>query len=175
MRNWVRGAAELSLVALVAGLGVAGMQAKALAGPPKIKAGQTAPAWSAKTIQGKAISSAQYQGKPVLLNFFGFTCTACRQEYPHLQTLQQRYSGKGFTVLSVSDDEKPEVAGTFAREVKATFPVIHDPEGKIFDAYTVGELPTNVIVGRNGKVLKIVEGLDLKALDAAVGAAVNGK
>jgi hypothetical protein len=33
-------------------------------------AGKTAPAWSGKTVQGKAISAAQFKGKVVLLNFF---------------------------------------------------------------------------------------------------------
>ncbi len=32
--------------------------------------GKTAPAWSGKTVQGKAISSGQFKGKVVLLNFF---------------------------------------------------------------------------------------------------------
>ncbi len=32
--------------------------------------GKTAPAWSGKTVTGKAISASQYKGKVVLLNFF---------------------------------------------------------------------------------------------------------
>ena len=32
--------------------------------------GKTAPKWSGKTVQGKAISSTSYKGKVVLLNFF---------------------------------------------------------------------------------------------------------
>jgi hypothetical protein len=37
-----------------------------------IKAGKPAPAWSAKTVEGKAISSARFKGKPVLMNFFNY-------------------------------------------------------------------------------------------------------
>jgi len=32
--------------------------------------GKAAPAWSGKTVAGKAISSTQFKGKVVLLNFF---------------------------------------------------------------------------------------------------------
>jgi hypothetical protein len=42
------------------------------AGAATIGVGKTAPAWSGKTVQGKPISSAQYKGKVVLMNFFGF-------------------------------------------------------------------------------------------------------
>ncbi len=78
-------------------------------------------------------------------------------------------------MISVSADQTVTEAGAFAKEVKATFPVIHDPEGKIFDAYAVGPMPTNVVLGRSGKVVGIIEGVDLKALDAAVAKALVSK
>jgi hypothetical protein len=38
-----------------------------------IAKGKPAPAWSGKTVEGKALSSAQLKGKVVLMNFFGYT------------------------------------------------------------------------------------------------------
>ena len=52
-------------------VGSAAFAMGALAAP--LKTGQSAPAWTGKTVQGKAITSAQYKGKVVLLNFFGYT------------------------------------------------------------------------------------------------------
>lgn len=46
---------------------VAGASSASLIGP-----GKPAPAWSAKTVAGKAISSTQFKGKVVLLNFFSY-------------------------------------------------------------------------------------------------------
>ena len=37
------------------------------------KAGKAAPAWSGKTVAGKAISSAQLKNKVVLINFYSYT------------------------------------------------------------------------------------------------------
>jgi hypothetical protein len=37
-----------------------------------IGTGKTAPAWSGKTVAGQAISSAQFKGKVVLMNFFSY-------------------------------------------------------------------------------------------------------
>jgi hypothetical protein len=49
---------------------VLGLGAAASAALPA--AGKTAPAWSGKTVAGKAISSAQFKGKVVLMNFFSY-------------------------------------------------------------------------------------------------------
>ena len=78
-------------------------------------------------------------------------------------------------MVSVSADQTTKEAGAFAKEIGATFPVVHDPAGKIFDAYGVGAMPTNVVVGRNGKVVRVIEGVDLKALDTSVTRAVATK
>ena len=52
--------------------GLAGMLATG-ACADLVKAGAKAPAWSGKTIEGKAINSKQYQGKVVLLSFFSYS------------------------------------------------------------------------------------------------------
>lgn len=70
--------------------------------------------------------------------------------------------------MSISTDEKVSEAGAFAREVKATFPVVHDPKATITDRFGVQAIPANVLVGRDGKVLYSAEGGDVKALEAAV-------
>lgn len=60
--GWARtGASALAVLAL---------GSVAFAAP--LAKGKTAPAWSAKTVQGKAISSAQLKGKVVLMNFFSY-------------------------------------------------------------------------------------------------------
>lgn len=64
-------------------------------------------------------------------------------------------------------------AGTFAKEVRATFPVIHDPKNTIFGTYGVESIPANVIIDKKGKVVKVVEGPDLPAIEAAINAALK--
>jgi peroxiredoxin len=59
-------------------------------------------------------------------------------------------------------------AGAFARQVKATFPVLHDPSDAVFKKYGVSAIPANVVIDRKGKVVFTVEGADIKAIDAAI-------
>jgi peroxiredoxin len=71
-------------------------------------------------------------------------------------------------VVSVSSDEKAEEAGKFAKEIKATFPVLHDASGKVTEKFGVVPIPANVIVGRDGKVIASIEGPDPKTIEAGI-------
>ena len=78
-------------------------------------------------------------------------------------------------MVSVSADEKLSEASAFAKEIRATFPVVHDPKSAVTDKYGVLGLPANVVVGRNGKIVYSQSGADLPALEAAVSGAVAKK
>lgn len=92
-----------------------------------------------------------------------------------MQALQQKYGAKGFTVISVSSDESLREASAFAKEVKATFPVVHDAKGAVSDKFKVEAIPANVVVNRQGKVIASIEGADMPALEAAIAKAVGAK
>lgn len=137
--------------------------------------GKTAPAWSGKTVAGKPMSSAQLKGKVVLMNFFNNYCSTCKEEYPHLQAMYKKYQGKGLQVVSVSNDETAQEAGAYAKELKATFPVLHDPKGAVYTKFGVSPIPANVIVNRSGKVVASIEGANIPQIEAAITKALGGK
>ena len=89
--------------------------------------------------------------------------------------MQQKYASKGFTIVSVSPDEDKKQAGAFAKEVKATFPVVHDVKYSVFEKYGVEALPANIVLDRKGKVVAAIEGADIAALDRAVNKALASK
>jgi peroxiredoxin len=69
----------------------------------------------------------------------------------------------------VSNDETSAEAGAFAKEVRATFPVIHDPKGKLYDQFHSEAVPANLVIDRKGKISYSMDaGADPKALEAAV-------
>jgi peroxiredoxin len=75
----------------------------------------------------------------------------------------------------VSPDEKASEAGAFAKEIKATFPVVHDPAYKVHEKFGVEPIPANVVINRKGKVVASIEGFDGtgKDLEAAVARAMR--
>lgn len=89
-------------------------------------------------------------------------------EYPHLVRLYQRYRDRGLVVVSVSRDSSPDVAARLPELAGATFPVIHDRTGAIFRDYNVTNLPHNVAIDRDGKIIASLVGYESSALDQLV-------
>lgn len=69
----------------------------------------------------------------------------------------------------MSSDGSDQEAGAFAKEIKATFPIIRDSEGKIYTAFKSEAVPANVIIDRKGKIIYSKDaGTDLKGMEAAI-------
>ncbi|MET4082950.1 peroxiredoxin [Pedobacter sp. UYP30] len=67
--------------------------------------GNIAPQFRAKDINGKIISSEQYQGeKYLLLDFWASWCGPCHDQAPYLNKLYDKYKEKGLEIISVSAD-----------------------------------------------------------------------
>jgi hypothetical protein len=80
-------------------------------------------------------------------------------------------------VISISVDEgdkdRPKVV-QWAKEMKAGFPIVHDPKGDSATAFQMHEgIPYNVVLDRNGKVIGTNSG-DIPALQALANRAVGG-
>jgi len=60
-------------------------------------------------------------------------------------------------VISITTNDLAKEATAFAREVKATFPVIMDSKGDLFNKYSVAIIPANFLVDRSGKIIAMPE------------------
>lgn len=95
----------------------------------------------------------QYKGKVVYLDFWASWCTPCRQSFPWMNQMQSKYSDKGFTVLSVNLDAKPEFAQKFLKEYPAQFPIFFDHKGKVAKALKVKGMPSSYVINRQGQIV----------------------
>ena len=113
-----------------------------------------------RDITGKQLRLSHYRGKVVLINFWATWCPPCRMEIPVLIKLQRDYLDRGLRVIGVT--YPPQVLAEvrrFVRMVKMNYPVaIGDKETKL--RFTPSEtLPMTIVVGRDGSVLDIIEGI----------------
>ena len=116
--------------------------------------GDPMPPYSAKYLDGKAMTMAAEKGNVVFLNVWATWCGPCRFETPELQSLQTQYAGKGLKVIGVSVDEgDTEAVKTFVAEQKITYPIAVDPEGRIANLVQTTVLPTSLLVDRTGKIV----------------------
>ena len=106
-------------------------------------------------------------GRPVVINFWATWCHACVDEMPAFEKLRETY-GSRVAFISVSNEPLP-VARTYMQSHQLSLPLLEDPKGVIFGAYSVALYPVTVVVDAAGQVSYVsVGGLDWPELQRAV-------
>jgi len=68
--------------------------------------GKMAPGFHGKDINGKELTLKSFQNKNyVLLDFWASWCAPCRQDFPSLKELYQKYHSRGLEIVNISRDE----------------------------------------------------------------------
>ena len=114
-------------------------------------------------------SLAAFRGHPVLLDFWATWCGPCRMEAPTVDRIAQRYKDQGLTVVGVNTSDEQGNAAPFARRNRLSFPIAYDEGQRAAAAYGVENLPTLVIINKEGKIAAVRTGVTSDAeLDALV-------
>jgi len=106
-----------------------------------------------------------YKGKVVYLDFWASWCNPCRQSFPWMNDIQQTYGKDGLVVIAVNVDHDHGLAEDFLQDNSATFKVVFDPDGAIAGKYSIQDMPTTVLIGRDGKVHDVHNGFYLNRED----------
>lgn len=100
-------------------------------------------------------------GRVVYLDFWASWCIPCRDSFPWMNGLMERYRERGLRVVSVNLDKKPAVARKFMKDMHATFPVVFDSTGTLAKRYRLEVMPTSFLYGRDGKLRRREEGFHM--------------
>lgn len=95
-------------------------------------------------------------GKVVLVDFWASWCPPCRKEMPHLVELYKKYKNKGFEIVGISLDSKPEAWAKGVKDLNITWPQLSDMQGwKNAGAalYGVNSIPHTVLVDKEGIII----------------------
>ena len=115
--------------------------------------GALAPPFTLKTFDDREITLSKFRGKVVLLDFWATFCAPCITALPELQALQSRYSSRGFTVLGLTVDDRPNLVKKATERSKVSYPIVRSTPD-VWNAYKVNALPALVLVGKDGRIVK---------------------
>lgn len=105
-----------------------------------------------------AVRLSDYKGQTVYLDFWASWCGPCKQSFPWMNDMQSRYGPHGLHVVGVNVDQKTGDANAFLRGSPANFDIAFDPAGKAPRTYAIKSMPTSVLIGPDGKVLRVHSG-----------------
>jgi peroxiredoxin len=138
------------------------------AGPAAL-AGTQPPVIALTDDHGHAVSLDRYRGKIVVMNLWATWCPPCRAEMPDLQRVYAQYAKDGVVVIGVNQGESAQRAAAFATALGITFPIWLDQDQRYGRAYGALGLPTTVIVGRDGTIVRGFDGaLTIDQMRAAI-------
>jgi cytochrome c biogenesis protein CcmG/thiol:disulfide interchange protein DsbE len=124
-----------------------------------VKDPQPAPPFLLVDIDGRPVSTASWQGKVVIVNFWATWCPPCREEIPILIHLADKYKDDLVVVGISVDDGSPDEVREFAHQVGINYPIVMRSRELLLEYGGVPALPTSFVINKEGRVVQKHEGL----------------
>jgi peroxiredoxin len=141
----------------------------------KPAAGDPAPGFDAKTLDGRSIAPQDFRGQYVLIDFWATSSRPCMFELPHLQAIHRVFGrDKRLAILSLNLDETIDAP----RQVqeKQRLPWMQGFLGKgidgvVPDSYGVREVPALILIDPDGKI--VAKGMRNEEIEESVARALK--
>lgn len=118
---------------------------------------ESAPELESFLLNGKKISSKEFKGKVLVLNFWFTGCGPCKQEIPELNELVKKYKNKNVVFLAFALDKDKQLLNKYLKQYPFSYDIIPDSRD-IADTYKVSAYPTHIIVNKDGKIVTSIIG-----------------
>lgn len=138
--------------------------------PATLGAGAVAPDFVMHTVDGREVRLSDFKGKIVILDFWATWCGPCIASFPHTQKVAAKYKDQDVVVLASGTSDKIDAFKKWIPKNQPKYPDIQftfDPNerGSATEAerasaklYHVVGIPTQFIIGRDGKIAATVVG-----------------
>jgi thiol-disulfide isomerase/thioredoxin len=123
-----------------------------------------APPWALKDLDGNPITSSQFKGKVLVIDFWATWCLPCRKEIPGFIALQKKYAGEGLAIVGISTDQAGlAVVKKFTQKQGINYPVGIDDSNVQIAFGGLDGVPTTFIIDREGNIRDRKEGFEAVA------------
>lgn len=121
------------------------------------KIGDIIPDFTMTLTSGKKISSKDWKGKVVMLQFTASWCGVCRKEIPFIEReiwLKHKRNPE-FLLFGVDRDEPLEKVKRYQKEMDISYPLAIDPNADVFGIFADKKagVTRNVVIDQTGKII----------------------
>jgi thiol-disulfide isomerase/thioredoxin len=108
-------------------------------------------------LNSKPLSLAALRGHPVLIEFWTFGCSNCRNSLPWMKTIHTRYSPQGLTVIAIHSPEfehehNRAAVAAHVRQFGIDYPVLVDNDFRYWQALGNRFWPAFYLVDPQGRI-----------------------
>jgi len=115
-------------------------------------AAEKAPDFQLPQINGDSVQLSSLRGSVVYVDFWATWCPPCRESFPWMESMHQRYQDLGLEIVAISLDQKRDLIENFLKSHKASFTILQDSEGGTAEAFKVKGMPSSYLVDRKGNI-----------------------
>ncbi len=121
------------------------------------KIGDEIPEFTLTLSNGKKVSSNEWRGKVVMLQFTASWCGICRKEIPFIQRdIWAKFKrNTGFLLFGVDRDEPLEKVKNYQKEMNIDYPLAVDQNAEVFSLFADKKagVTRNILINREGKIV----------------------
>jgi len=125
---------------------------------PAPQVGKQAPDFQLPNLDGQSTSLSDFQGKPILLNFWAVRCPPCRFEMPFIQGIFEGQSDTGLVILAINIGETAATVEDFVTSSNLSFPVLLDTNQDVALEYNIRAIPTTFLINKDGVIQEMKVG-----------------
>ena len=104
----------------------------------------------------RSVELVEYEGRPILLNFWGSWCPPCRAELPLLSSAARTDSRVQFVGMDLEDTRTAGLATM--RRYQIPYVSGFDPQDTVADLYSLRGTPTTIFINSRGHIVGRYEG-----------------
>ena len=100
-----------------------------------------------------SVKLSDFKGKVVYLDFWASWCGPCKQSFPWMNAMQEKYRSQGLEIVGVNLDMNSDDAQKFLATTPAKFTIAFDNKGQTPKIYGVKAMPSSYVLSRDGKII----------------------